>query len=114
MKKLSLSIPGYGTINAPAGIQETGTTSDIATFIRDGLTIVLNFSIIIALIFLVYGGIKWTTSGGDKAAVESARKIITYAIFGLVLVFSSWLILNFVTSMFGVRYTPLPPSPYGP
>lgn len=57
-------------------------------------------AILIALLYLVYGGIKWITSGGDKTAVESARNHITSALIGLVIVFLSYFVLNIVLGFF--------------
>lgn len=53
-------------------------------------------AVILALGFLVYGGIKWLTSGGDKDAVASARSTIIAAIIGLIIIFLSYFILNFI------------------
>lgn len=57
-------------------------------------------AIIVALAFLVYGGFKWLTSQGDKAAVEGARGTIIAAIIGLVIIFLSFFILNLVGQLF--------------
>lgn len=64
-------------------------------------------AIVIALVFLVYGGLKWIVSGGDKGKVEEARGTIIAAIIGLVVVFLSYLILSFVLSLFGLNLTTL-------
>lgn len=53
-------------------------------------------AVVISLGFLIYGGIKWITSGGDKNAVSSARSTLIAAIVGLVIVFLSYVILNLV------------------
>ena len=53
--------------------------------------------VIAALVFFfmfILGGIQWMTSGGDKAATESARGKITAALIGLVIVFLVYAILN--------------------
>jgi len=62
--------------------------------------------IIAALIFffmLVWGGIKYITSGGDKAQTEAARGQITAALIGLVIVFAAWAIINLVNIFFGIN-----------
>lgn len=56
---------------------------------------------LIALLFLIWGGIKWITSGGDKAGVEGARNQIIAAIIGLIVVFLAFFILNLVLGLFG-------------
>ena len=64
-------------------------------------------AIIVALVFLVYGGLKWIVSGGDKGKVEEARGTIIAAVIGLIVVFLSYFILNFVLSLFGMDVSTL-------
>ena len=59
---------------------------------------------LIALAFLIYGGIRWITSGGDKAGVESARNTIVAALVGLVITFLAYFIINIVFSFFGLDF----------
>lgn len=65
---------------------------------------ILNFVFIVAIVaalgWLIYGAFKWILSGGDKTAVEEARNHITAAIVGLVIVFLSYFVLNFVIFFF--------------
>lgn len=64
------------------------------------VTLAVIIGILLALAFLIYGGIRWITSQGDKAAVEAARSTIVAAIIGLVLIFLSVFILNLVGQLF--------------
>lgn len=64
------------------------------------VNILLILAIVLALIFLVYGGIKWITSGGDKAKVEAARSHLTAAVVGLILALLAYFILNVVVYLF--------------
>lgn len=59
-------------------------------------------AVLVALFFLIWGGIKWITSGGDKGGVESARNQIVAAVIGLVIVFLAFFILNLVLQLFGL------------
>lgn len=45
-----------------------------------------------AFIWLVWGVFQYIFAGGDKNGLESARKRITWAIFGLIFVLLSYLI----------------------
>ncbi len=58
------------------------------------VTLLFVFGIITAVVFLIYGGIKWILSGGDKTKVESARGHIVAAIIGLVIVAAAFFIIN--------------------
>ncbi len=64
------------------------------------VTTLLNlFSIIvglIAVIMLIFGGLKYITSGGDSGKAASARGAITGAIIGLVIVALAQIIVQFV------------------
>lgn len=61
---------------------------------------VLNYAIgligLIAVVFLVYGGVLFITAGGDEGKVEKATKTITQALIGLVIVILAGVIVRFV------------------
>lgn len=61
-----------------------------------GSLITFGFALIglVALAFLVWGGIKWLTSQGEKAEVEGARNHIINAVIGLIVIFLSYLVVN--------------------
>ena len=60
------------------------------------VTLLFVIGIVIAIVFLIYGGIKWILSGGDSKQVEGARSHIVAAIVGLIIVVGAFLILNVV------------------
>lgn len=72
------------------------------TIVSSLITLVLIIAVVISLFFLIYGGIKWVTSGGDKTGVESARNHIVAAIVGLAIALLAYLIINIVLNMFGI------------
>ncbi len=76
-----------------------GGISDIISAV---ITLFFVVAILLALGFLIFGGIKWITSGGDKGKVEAARGTIVAALVGLVLVFLSYFILNLLSTFFGI------------
>lgn len=51
---------------------------------------------IIAVIMIIVGGIKYTTSNGDSTALTSAKNTILYAVVGLVVALMAYTIVNFV------------------
>lgn len=50
----------------------------------------------IAVIMLIYGGIRYTISGGDSKNVTAAKDTILYAIVGIVVAILAYAIVNFV------------------
>ena len=55
---------------------------------------------IIAVFMIVFGGIRYTTSGGNAASVKGAKETIMYAIIGLAVALLAWTIVNFVVGIF--------------
>lgn len=51
-----------------------------------------------AVILLVYGGIKYITSGGDPSKISSARDTILYALIGLAIVVLARTLIIFVVN----------------
>jgi hypothetical protein len=56
-----------------------------------------------AFIMLIVGGFMYLMSGGEKEATQKAQKTLTYAIGGLVVTLSAWIIMNFVGNFLGIN-----------
>ena len=56
---------------------------------------------IIAVIMLIWGGVRYIISGGDSKKVTDAKNTILYAILGLVVALLSYAIVNFVLNIVG-------------
>jgi len=50
----------------------------------------------VSVIMLIYGGIRYTISGGDSSNVSAAKNTILYAIVGIIVALLSYAIVNFV------------------
>lgn len=60
------------------------------------------FAGIVAFFLVVFSGIKFITSGGDAKQVEGARKTLTYAVIGLLIILFSYFLLNIIAGVTGV------------
>jgi len=80
---------------------------NLQSVITSVIDLVLVIVVLASFFFLLYGAIKWITSGGDKEAAATAQKTITAAIIGLALAFSAWAILNLLGGFFGIDLTSL-------
>jgi hypothetical protein len=49
---------------------------------------------------LIIGGIRYTVSNGDSAAVTSAKNTILYAVIGIVVAILAYALVNFVITSF--------------
>lgn len=51
---------------------------------------------IIAVVMIIFGGIKYSTSAGDSSKVTSAKNTLLYAVVGLVVAIFAYAIVNWV------------------
>jgi ABC-type Fe3+ transport system permease subunit len=99
MKLLALSINGT-PIPAPSGIPTEGLSGSGGKIIGFGLALFLIVCVLLSLGFIVWGGLTWVWSEGDKAKVESSRRTIIYAIVGLLICFLSFFAVNLLLKSF--------------
>ena len=93
-----------GTINPPPGIPATGgnPSAFVSDLVAKGLQLLLIISFIAAFVFLILGGLKFITSGGDPKNIDAARSQITWGIIGLVVILVSYAIIRVVETFFGL------------
>lgn len=76
---------------------------DLQALVNFAIQILLVFAVILAFIFFLLGGIAWISSGGNKEALEKAKKKITYSILGLIIALLSFVVIKFLAQIFGVE-----------
>lgn len=104
MKKVLSLIPAayaQTTINVDA---PRGSVANLGELISGLVTAAIVVSAVIALIFLVWGGVQWLTSGGDKVNTEKAQQRITAAVIGLAIVVASWAIVTLIAGFFNIDF----------
>ena len=52
----------------------------------------------VSVIMLIYGGIRYTTSGGNANSVTAAKNTIMYSIIGLVVAILAFAVVQFVVN----------------
>jgi len=54
-----------------------------------------------ALVMFIYGGVRWLTSGGNDEGIKKGREAMQWAAIGLIIVFSSYVLVKFVLQVIG-------------
>lgn len=73
---------------------QTGGEGDIKEFAKTILNFLLGFLGFICVVFIIYAGFLLVTSSGNEDNVGKAKKILMYAIAGIILILASFAIVN--------------------
>lgn len=68
---------------------------DLKTAVVHILNLVLGFLPLVALVMIMFGGFTWLTAGGNEERVDRAKKTISAAVIGMVLVLLAWAVVKF-------------------
>jgi len=74
-------------------------STDIKVILNDVIGWVLLLVGGIAVLFLIWGGIQYVISAGNKDKAEAAKQTITYAVIGLIVIVLAEVIVNLVTGL---------------
>ena len=83
--------PSAGNTGLPNDTSLTG-------FIMKIINIALAIAGLIAVLFLIIGGFRYITSAGNEETAEQAKKIITNAIIGIVVIILSFVIVRVISN----------------
>ncbi len=107
----ALPLPAFGQINSDVSINcsdikaqgnvDPACTANVGKLLASVITIAFIVAVLLALLFLVVGGVRWILSGGDKEGTAKARGMITAAIVGLAIVFLSFIVIKILGTIFG-------------
>ena len=112
MKYLSLSIPGSGgtpiqlepPVGVPSGGLFEGTKAGTGiNAISVAIELLIVGAVLLSLYYIIRGGINMMTSGGEKEKFTQGRERVRYAIIGLIIIFFSIFMVNFIGGVFGVN-----------
>lgn len=93
------NLKGFGPLGLEQG--QSGI-SVFASFISSAIGLITIIGFIWVVIILITGALGILTSGGDKNALESAKKKITTGIIGLIVLVLALFILNIIAKIMGL------------
>lgn len=81
---------------------DVATLQCIGIVMQNIIDFLIPFSGVIAVIFLIWAGIKYITAGGDKEKIESAKNTIMYALIGILIVAFAFAFVRLIAYFTGV------------
>ncbi len=76
---------------------------DINDFITKAMQLIFILAVVAVLVMLVWGGVQWILSGGEKEAVGEARKRIVNALIGLAILAVAFAIAQVAGTFLGIN-----------
>lgn len=72
--------------------------ADLKETVINIIRFVLGFMTLVAIVFIIYGGFTWLTAGGNEDRVEQAKRIISAAVIGMIVILLAWAVVLFVAN----------------
>lgn len=88
-------------INTAVGATLAVGNTSPETIVINLINWVLGILALIAVIFILLGGFRWMTAGGNEESVEKAKQILIAAIIGLVIIMAAWGIALYAVTVLG-------------
>lgn len=101
MTELSFKF-GNQTVNPPDAFAKGGL-SNLEGYLGNVLTIFLLAGAFLMVIYIVWAGLQWISSSGDKQKLASARGRLTWAIVGFIIMMVAVGIINAIGYLFQVN-----------
>ena len=80
------------------GIKGPANNANLLGIVQTVINTLLSIIGVLAVVMLILGGIRYTTSQGDKTAIESAKNTILYAIIGIVVAFAAFALVSYLVT----------------
>jgi len=107
------ALASFAGVPCPEGFNYCDAT--LGEVVSDLLPAVFAIAAMLALLFLIWGGIRYMTSRGDPKAVDAARNTVTNAVIGLLIILFSASIFFVIGQVFKINIFGLfifPPPAY--
>ena len=91
-----------------SGVCVGGADNDVATIqgleclIANVFTVIITLIGLAAFVMLIVGAVRWLVSGGNSSNIDKARSTMTYAIIGIVVALSAFIVINLLAGFTGV------------
>ncbi|MGE5298190.1 MAG: pilin [Acidobacteriaceae bacterium] len=79
-----------------ADIENCNSVSFLVQMVVNVINRLLQAAGVVAILFVLYGGMRMMLSGGNPSAIAEGKSTTMNALLGLVIVFTSYIIIQFV------------------
>ncbi|MBU0667498.1 pilin [Patescibacteria group bacterium] len=100
------TVPAYAQLISPADqpgrlAEATGGEGSFRNLILTFLNFFLGFLGLLAVVMVIYGGILYVTAAGEQDKLDKGKKIIMYAVVGIVIILLAFALVNTILGGLG-------------
>ena len=92
----------FGDIGNPYATSYGSGQGALGVFLSNVIRGVLVGGGLLLFLYLIFGGFRYLTAGGDEKAVDAAKKVMTNAVIGMGILTGAWFISLIVSAVLGV------------
>ncbi|MFH1193694.1 MAG: pilin [bacterium] len=92
------------TLVPQCALQATTQAPPLSCFLELGVNVsnwIFGITGSLALLFFIYGGFLFLTSGGSEQQVTKGKTILTQAVIGIIIIFGAFVAVKFIVSALG-------------
>ena len=97
-----------GVCVGPADLNDTTNATDVATLqglecmIANVFTVIIGVIGLAGFVMFIIGSFRYLTSGGNSKGTETAKNTFTFAVIGLIVALSGFILLNLLSTFTGI------------
>jgi predicted small integral membrane protein len=95
---MPIVLADVATLNTTVSPEDKAKFDTILTPVMKIYNFIKYIASAVALVFLLYGGISYMTSGNDPRQKDSAKNIIMYVVIGLLVIWAAPLIVELLVT----------------
>lgn len=103
VKPVQAQTKKWDEINTNCTIEGVATVQGIGCLLANTLSIVLTLIGIAGFVMIIYAAFNLLLSAGKSQEVEKSKNTITFAIIGLILALSAFIIINLIANFTGIE-----------
>jgi hypothetical protein len=89
-------------INDRGEVSSVATIQGLECLIANVFIVFITLIGLAAFVMFIIASFRWLTSGGNTKGIETARNTMTFAVIGIVVALSAFIIINLISSFTGV------------
>ncbi len=93
----------WENIDSHCVVDNVATIQGLMCLMANILSVALPLIGIVGFVMMIFGSLQWMLSGGNSQTVEKARNSMVFAVVGLIVALSSFVIINLIANFTGIN-----------